>query len=207
MEEDKIKGAKKYDKYWNIVENTLNEGTKNGYKIAVIETEKILRISLREKNIPGESPDDKINSLGKVLANPDKLKYSRAMYKKLIDESGFDISLEDTKEIIAGYYKAISDISEMNYYSVSTKDKIYLFAEKYSKKLPIVIKNVLIALLIFFAALFISSETKFGQNFSSILIEISRLIFYKLIPTVIAISVFIFILLAIFSATRKRNKY
>jgi len=207
MEDNKTKESHKYDKYWNLVENALNDGTKNGYKIAVIETEKILRTALKEKNIPGEIYDHKVEFIQKILANPDKLRYSRAMYKKITEDIGFDISLEDTKEIIAGYYKAISDISEMNYHTVSAKDKLMLLGEKYSKELPTAIRNIVIWLFIFFLAIFISSETEIGRGLSTALTDISRLIFYKLIPAIIAILAILFIALIAIAIIKKRKKY
>lgn len=207
MEENKTKMSQRYEKYWLLVENALNDGSRYGYKAAIIETEKILKIALDEKNIPGETYDDKIDFVRKLLANPDKLKYSRAMCKKIIEELGFDISLDDTKEIIAGYYKAISDVSEMTYHNISAKDKVMLFAEKYSKKLPHAIKSILIAILVFFGALFISSETEVGRSAGLMLIEISRMIFYKFIPAIFAITAFIFASLVIIAAIKKRKKY
>lgn len=207
MEDNNAKVPQKYEKYWNIVEDALNDSSGYGYKIAVMDTEKILRMALKEKNVPGNAYDDKVDFVSKTLNNPDKLRYSRAMNKKITDEIDFDISLDDTKEIIAGYYKAISDISEMNHYSVSTKDKIVLLGEKYSKKLPLIFRNVLIVLLVFFGMLFVSSETGIGREISSMLIDLSRLVFYKLIPTIIAIIAFIFTSLIIIAEIRKRKKH
>lgn len=207
MEDNKIKISQRYGKFWDIVEDALNDGSEYGYKVAVMDTEKILRIALREKNIPGNTYDEKVDFVTKTLNNPDKLKYSRAMHKKITNEIDFDISLDDTKEIIAGYYKAISDISEMNHYSVSTKDKLVLLGEKYSKKLPDMARNALVAILFFFGILFISSETEIGRQVSSMLIGFSLVIFYRLIPTIIAIIAFIFISLIIIAEIRKRKKH
>lgn len=205
MEENKTKMGERFDRYWRIVENALNDGSKYGYKIAIVDTEKILILALREKNIPGDSLDEKVEFVRKMLANPDKLRYSRAMYKKILEEIGFDVSLEDTKEIIAGYYKAISDITEMNYYKVSWKDRVRLIKEKYSKKMPLAAKNLLIAIFLSFTAIFITSETDWGRNLTTALQDISKFIFYKLIPATLVLLAAIFVILIVLSLIRKRK--
>lgn len=207
MEDNKTEAFQKYDKEWAFVENALNDGTKSGYKIAVIETEKILKDSLQKKNFPGETMENKIEFIQKRLSNPDKLKYSRAMYKKIINETGFDISVDDTKDIIAGYYKAISDISRMNYYNISLKDKLFNFGEKYSNNIPSLLKNVTASLLLFFLVVLLSSETEMGQSFALLLKELSKFIFYRLIPAIILIVIFIFTTLMFISKMKKRRKH
>ena len=189
MSEDKKSPLREYEQEWQLIENLLNEGTVSGYKIAVIETEKILQVVLNNKNFPGKNISAQIENARIVLENFDKLNYSRAMYNKIIKESDFDISSEDTKEIIAGYYKAISDIIQMDSKEIETKEKINLFLQKHFYNFPVKIRNGFILVFLFLLAIFISTETATGQSIAGIISGFSQFVFYKLIPMILVVAV------------------
>lgn len=189
MSEDKKSPLQKYEKQWQLIENLLNEGTMSGYKLAVIETEKILQVVLDDKNFPGKNISKQIENARVVLENFDKLNYSRAMYNKIIKESAFDISSEDTKEIIAGYYKAISDIIKMESKDVELKEKVNLLLQRHFYNFPARIRNSFVLIFIFLLAIFISTETATGQSIFIIISNFSQFVFYKLIPIILALAV------------------
>ena len=189
MSEDKKSPLQKYGKQWQLIENLLNEGTMSGYKLAVIETEKILQVVLDDKNFPGKNISKQIENARVVLENFDKLNYSRAMYNKIIKESAFDISSEDTKEIIAGYYKAISDIIKMESKDVELKEKVNLLLQRHFYNFPARIRNSFVLIFIFLLAIFISTETATGQSIFIIISNFSQFVFYKLIPIILALAV------------------
>ncbi len=188
MTQNKNSSLEKYQQYWNIVEDSLNESTISGYKIAVIETEKILAMAFDEKKIPGKNCKEKIMNSDLILQNPEKLNYSRAMYEKIIKEPGFDISQDDAKEIIAGYYKAISDIIDMENAGLDMKEKMRLFLERYFHDFPNTIKKAAVIIALFFASVFLLSETQQGRYVSEITINLSRFIFYKMLPAIFMIA-------------------
>ena len=189
MSEDKKTPLQEYDEQWQLIENLLNEGTMSGYKIAVIETEKILQTVLDDKNFPGKDVSAQIENARIVLENFDKLNYSRAMCNKIIKESSFDISSEDTKEIIAGYYKAISDIVKMDSKDIELKEKINLLLQRHFYNFPSKIKNGFILFFLFILAVFVSTETMTGQSIAGIISDFSQLIFYKFIPLILVVVV------------------
>ena len=135
MSEEKASN-KSYAPLWEIVEKELKKGDMSANKVAVIETEKIFKKVLREKNLPGKDLESQIRNHKNLFSNPDKLKYSRAMHKKITTEPGFDISEEDTKEIIRGYHEAISDLEKINFNDFPIKEKISLFLGRYFYSFP-----------------------------------------------------------------------
>ena len=189
MSEDKKSPLREYEKEWQLVEKLLNEGTVSGYKIAVIETEKILQAVLNDKNFPGKDISAQIENARMILENFDKLNYSRAMFNKIIKESDFDISSEDTKEIIAGYYKAISDIIKMDSKDIELKEKVNLLLQRYFYNFPVRIRNGFILVFLFLLAVFLSTETATGKSIAEMVSELSQFIFYKLIPMILAVVV------------------
>ena len=189
MSEDKKSPLREYEKEWQLVEKLLNEGTTSGYKIAVVETEKILQAVLDDRNFPGKDISAQIENARMILENFDKLNYSRAMFNKIIKESDFDISSEDTKEIIAGYYKAISDIIKMDSKDIELKEKVNLLLQRYFYNFPVRIRNGFILVFLFLLAVFLSTETATGKSIAEMVSELSQFIFYKLIPMILAVVV------------------
>ncbi len=189
MSEDKKSPLQEYEKQWQLVEKLLNEGTISGYKIAVIETEKILQAVLDDKKFPGKDISAQIENARMILENFDKLNYSRAMFNKIIKESDFDISSEDTKEIIAGYYKAISDIIKMDSKDIELKEKVNLLLQRYFYNFPVRIRNGFILVFLFLSAVFLSTETATGKSIAEMVSEFSQFIFYKFVPMILAVVV------------------
>ena len=185
MQENNNSPRRKYQEYWDAVEKSLNEGDFSGYKVAVIETEKILQMALNDRKFPGKNINEQIKNAEIILKNPEKLKYSRAMYNKIISELNFDISSEDIKEIVAGYYMAISDITKMRSKDIDFKERINLFLQKYFYGFPRKIKRGIILTSLFFLAIFLSTETATGRWTFGIMSDFSKFIFYKVIPGII----------------------
>ena len=190
MSDDKKNLLESYQEYWDIVDRALNEGTNSGYKIAIIETEKILLMVLDDKKIPGRSISEKIDNIKLLIKNTEKLNYSRAICEKLIEEPGFSVSADETREIVAGYYKTISDIVKIESKNLASKEKINFFLQRYFNKFPQKTKKGAILTFLFFFAVFLSTETSTGQFISEMISNFSQFIFYKFIPMILAIVIF-----------------
>ena len=187
MEENDKFSLKKYQIFWDNIEKALNEGTMSGYKVAIIETEKILSLVLNEKKIPGKNIQEKIKNAGTVIKNQEKLNYARSMHDKIIKELGFDVSSEDTKEIISGYYQAISDIVKMDFKNFSTKEKINLMLQKHFSRFPEQIKKLSLLAFALFFLVFVSAETPTGRSISEAMVSFSKFLFYKVLPAILLI--------------------
>lgn len=97
---------------WSAVEKALAEGTFSGYKVGILETEKLFKEFLKNKNIPGKDTGRQIKYIKRFLSLPDKLNYSWHTYQRIILDPQFDLSREETKQIISGYWQALIDIEE-----------------------------------------------------------------------------------------------
>ncbi len=189
MQENNNSPRRKYQEYWDIVEESLNESTYSGYKIAVVETEKILQMALDDKKFPGRNINEQIKNAELIIKNSEKLNYSRAMYDKIINEPDFDISSEDIKEIEMGYYRAISDITKMSSKDIDFKERVNLLLQKYFYGFPRKIKRGLILTFLFFLAIFLSTETATGRLVFEMLSDFSKFIFLKVIPGILVVVV------------------
>ncbi|MDF1498066.1 MAG: hypothetical protein P1P85_01760 [Patescibacteria group bacterium] len=195
-----------YQDYWDIIDKTLNEGTNSGYKMAIIETEKILLLSLNKKKIPGKNIEEKIKNVRKLIKNPDKLNYAHTMYEKITKEPGFNISSEDTREIVAGYYKTISDIENIDLQDLPIKEKMNFLLhgnfEKYQKN----IKRLFIIIFLFFLLVFLLSETTTGNLISEQITSFSQYLFYKVFLTFLKIGIGITLIFSVWHIWKRRKR-
>lgn len=190
MSDDKKSLLGSYQEYWDIVDRALNEGTNSGYKIAIIETEKILLMVLDDRKIPGKSISEKIKNIESLIKSTDRLNYSRTICEKLTKEPGFSVSADETREIVAGYYKTISDIVKIESKNLASKEKINFFLQRYFNKFPQKTKKGAILTFLFFFIVFLSTETTTGQFISGMISNFSQFIFYKFIPMILIIVIF-----------------
>ncbi|KKT76373.1 MAG: hypothetical protein UW72_C0007G0020 [Parcubacteria group bacterium GW2011_GWF2_44_7] len=172
---------------WSAVEKALNEGTFSGYKIGILETEKLFKDFLKQKNIPGQNISRQIKYVKRFLSLPDKLSYSWHTCQRIILEPDFEINREETKQIISGYWQAMIDIEEA-VESLNSWEKISL---RFKYFLSIVIKKMRWFVGAFFALvalIWFLSETLWGQTASrAILIANHFFIFQILYWTAIII--------------------
>ncbi|MFH0852018.1 MAG: hypothetical protein V1845_00190 [bacterium] len=97
---------------WSAVEKALAEGTFSGYKIGILETEKVFDGFLAAKKIPGLTIDAKIKYVADFLSRAEQLRYARQMYKKILEQPHFEISREETKQVVSAYWQAMLDLEE-----------------------------------------------------------------------------------------------
>jgi hypothetical protein len=148
---------------WSAVEKALAEGTFSGYKIGVMETEKLFRSFLEEKKIPGRDVNAKIKYAANFLSRNEQLKYAREMHKKIAEQPHFEIAHEETKQIIQGYWQAMLDLHEA-LATLTIWQKMNLrfryFLAQIIRKIKIItaVSAALILLILFFY------ETAIGKN-------------------------------------------
>jgi hypothetical protein len=191
---------------WEVVEKELAKQEMSANKIAVIETEKIFQKALAEKDLPGGDIEEIIKNYKKLFTNPDKIKYARAMYDRIVNEFSFDISEDDTKEIIKGYYKAISDLENADFKNFTAKEKVGLFLQRNFPGIPQKIRKGLIALAIISLSVFLLTETESGQSVAKQLLEINNYIYFKIIPGIFVIIAVLIIIIGGLYAWQNKDK-
>jgi hypothetical protein len=140
---------------WSAVEKALAEGTFSGYKIGILETEKVFANFLEEKKIPGRDVDSKIRYVANFLSRKEQLKYSREMYKKIIELPHFEITHEETTQVVQGYWQAMLDLQEalvtLTVYQKLRLRFSFWFTQAVKKiKLIVLTLAVLILIILFF---------------------------------------------------------
>ncbi|MBI2587785.1 hypothetical protein HYW30_00570 [Candidatus Azambacteria bacterium] len=109
---------------WSGVERALEEGTLSGYKIAILETEKLFRDLLRRYPFLGKTVEERFGRLERRLDLPPRFGWARRMLGKILEEPGFDMSREETKDVISQYWQAIQRLEKWEREELSWKDRI-----------------------------------------------------------------------------------
>jgi len=190
---------------WVHVESALNEGTSSGYKIAVIETEKIFSQTMAEKGFLGKHIFKQYQKARHLFKNPEKIDRANAMYKKIISHPGFNISSEDTKEIIKNLHNAILEIENLD----GGVKGISGFFRKIERKINSFYQGSIKKWLFYFAAFcFITlflSKTSFGQWTTSKIVGFVNFITFKIAVPAGLIVLAIYILIAGIKYFKKKN--
>ncbi|MCK5413692.1 MAG: hypothetical protein KAI57_04975 [Candidatus Pacebacteria bacterium] len=205
MEEENL-STKKYQEFWDRVDGNLSEGGYSGYKMAIIETEKILLMALTDKNFPGKDIEEKIDSAKIVLKNPEKLKYSRSMYKKIIQEPGFDVSEDDTKEILTGYYNSVADLVKTQKKDVSKKERLGLFLQRYFGNFPRKAKGIILFVAFSFLLILFLTDTSTGIAITQALTDFTRFLFYTVMFSILKILAVLAVIIGLLYLWQSRKK-
>lgn len=191
---------------WDRVERELLKKDMSAYKVAVLEAEKIFLAVLEEKGFPGTDVESIIENNAESFANYDKLRYARAMHKKIVTKLGFDISQDDADEIISGYRGAIADLRRINLnespfferFSLMLRRKFYGFPQK--------TKGLVAALIALSLFTFFLTETETGRNASAAFVDANNYLFYKIVPAAFFLLLLAAALIVILYLYRNRKK-
>ncbi|MFH1385914.1 MAG: hypothetical protein ABIG65_02620, partial [Patescibacteria group bacterium] len=183
------------------------EGTYSGYKIGILETEKLFEELLKNKQIPGSSIERKIKYIERFLSLPDKLDYSRHTCQRVVNEPHFAISREETKQIISGYWQAMLDIEEavtvLSLWEKLTLRTRYLAA--------IFLKNtsrIILAILAASGVIWFLAETNLGKKIAAGLIIANHFFIFQFLFWTIIILAALFILGGImYFLTRRKRRF
>ncbi|MFH1175755.1 MAG: hypothetical protein V1698_03470 [bacterium] len=186
---------------WSFVEAALDEGTVSGYKMAIIETEKIFSQALCEKGFLGKDVLKQYQKAKHIFKNSEKIERANAMFKKIISHPGFDISAEDTKEIIKNIHGAISELEKLGGNSG--------FFKKIAHKINSIYQGTVKKWFFYFAGfcfgtLFLS-ETSLGEKITLSAVNFVRFITFKIVVPAGLIILAGYILIAAIKYFKTRN--
>lgn len=181
---------------WVHVESALNEGTASGYKIAIIETEKIFSQAMEGKGFLGKHVFKQYQKARHLFKNPEKIDRANAMFKKIINHPGFNISSEDTKEIIRNLFEAISELEKLNGKSKGIGGVFGKIGRKINSAYQGAIKKWLFYFAAFcFITLFLS-KTNFGKWTTAKIVGFVDFLTFKIIVPAGLVILAVYVLIA-----------
>jgi len=184
---------------WSDVEEALADNSPAGYKLAVLETDKVFRDYLARFKYLGSEPERKNKALAKLLNKRRELSLLRTVKEKVIEEKKIDISRDDAKEIISEYWQIIKALDEFNRRSGRT-EKFWLRLKNSSFLSYLEIFAAAFAAIILGVKFF--SAAAAGREIVAAAVKIADLLFWKLIIALIAIAI-LFVVWQIIKRFRK----
>ncbi|TRZ78685.1 hypothetical protein D4R87_00105 [bacterium] len=183
---------------WVHVESALNEGTVSGYKIAIIETEKIFVNILEEKGFYSRSHlrASAFRKAKHIFKNFRNIEHAFAMYDKILTHPGFTISKEDTKEIIKNFHDGISDLEKLNGDTKGIFGTFRRLNRKINSFYDGKIKKWLIVFASFCFLVLFLSKTPPGQTVASKTVLFVEFITFKIVVPVILVFLAFYVLVA-----------
>lgn len=160
---------------WHEVEADLKEKTQCGYKMALLDSDKLLRRVLKEKGYPGKDLKKQLFWAGINLKGRAELKDALKKKEEILSEQNYRLSSFELEDYLSAYKKAIDWILSAR--SITLKRRVGLYFENYFfLKNTSITKVLIIALTIFFGIKFLSS-TQTGKNVVVKIVEVDNLLF------------------------------
>jgi len=161
--------------YWCEVEDYLSEGTPSGYKMAIVEADKILYHVLKQKGFPGKDIKVKIFYAGWELEDKRGLRSAIKAREDITQKLDYKLSTFDAEDAINAYKEAIIYFSKNKKLDFFKKSSLY-YTHYISYKSPFLQKAVAFVFTFFLLVKFFNS-TEIGKKITSTLVAVSNFIF------------------------------
>lgn len=160
---------------WREVEADLKEKTTSGYKMALLDSDKLLCSVLKEKGYPGKDLKKQLFWAGINLTGRVDLKDAIKKKDDILNESDYRLSSFEIEDHLAAYKKAVEWLLSAKKLGYRRKMGIYIENYFFLKNTSLT-KVIAVILVLFFGIKFFSS-TEMGQNVVSKIVEINNLLF------------------------------
>ncbi|PIZ00518.1 hypothetical protein COY62_02110 [bacterium (Candidatus Howlettbacteria) CG_4_10_14_0_8_um_filter_40_9] len=161
--------------YWGEVESCMSEETASGYKMAIIEADKILRFVLKQKGYPGKDLRQQIFYAGWRLDDKTGLNKAIAKKEEVINNLEYRLSTFEAEDATEAYKEAILHFSSKK--TLKLKDRLVLYYTHYLSIKSKFFQKSVVSFLAFFLAIKVLDSTEIGRQVWQKLIIIANFIF------------------------------
>jgi len=200
MSEIKIK-----QEIWEQVENCFKEQGACSYKMAVIEADKSLDNLLSLKGVPGVSSKDRVLKVKEKFSDLEDLFKAFELKEKILNHFSYTLTIQEVNDALNAYKRAIIDI-DSDGKSISLGIKFKLFWEYYVPKKLRKLKNIVLFSFAFLALILFFADSSVGREIHSLLLNVARFIYYKIVVVFIVASVVVGLIFFIFLILENKNK-
>ncbi len=194
----------KTEELWREVHSDLAEKSESGYKMAILDSDKLLRKALKEKGYPGNDVKKQLFWAGVNLnARPD-LKKALKKKEEILEDYDYRLSSFELEDFLNAYRKVIERVFGGERLSVRKKLGIYFenyfFLKNISKW-----KSIAVVLGIFLGIKILSS-TGIGIGLTDRVVQLDNLLFdWFLMLLLIALAVGIIVLVSFVFLDKSRK--
>lgn len=179
---------------WREVETDLKEKTNSGYKMALLDSDKLLRSVLKERGYPGKDLKKQLFWAGINVAGRSDLKDAMKKRDEVLNDFDYRLSSFEIEDFLKAYRKTIEWVESAK--KLGFKRKIGIYLENYLFLKNIGKSKALVVVLAIFFGIKVLSSTEVGENIVSKTVEIDNLLFdwfkmFLLLGLGVAVVVFI----------------
>lgn len=205
MNMDKDTKQQKQELSWKTVHEYIAEKSPSGRLMAIVETDKILQKIINKRAIPGSNIDEQIKNLEPIVENYKELLIARKTYQKIISDIDIKISNNELEKILEYYSKSIQDITTKqkpkNIFS-----KTFHKIKNNSSGTKKILRNAIIAIILFFLAIYLADTTETGKQIWQQLINISHTLFSWVLFTFLIAGGILIALMSTFFYFERKDK-
>lgn len=104
-------GAKKITKQWSKITDYLEKGNESEYKLAVIEADDMLDVSLKRLGYAGQTLEEKLEKLtSATLTNIKQLYEVHRLRNNIVHDPDYRLTLDEAKKTLDVYSQAFRDL-------------------------------------------------------------------------------------------------
>lgn len=163
------------DDYWSEVESCLSEQSAAGYKMAIIEADKILRFILKKRGYPGKSLEQQIFYAGWKLGDKKSLKKALQKKEEIVNNLEYKLSTFEAEDAVEAYKEAILHFTSKK--TLRLKERLALYYTHYLSIRSSFLQRSLLSFLAFFLIIKLLDSTEYGRLAWEWLIAMSNFIY------------------------------
>ncbi len=105
-------GLAEANKRWKKITKKLATGNENDYKLAIIEADEYLHLTLENAGYKGETFEELVKDAGtRLLPNYEDILDAHVVRSSIVYNPGYSLDIEKAKKILANYEAAVKNIS------------------------------------------------------------------------------------------------
>lgn len=194
---------------WQIVEDCMNDKTASGYKMALIEADKLLDNALKNAGYPGKSIEERIDQAKPNFTNIKNLKKAREKRNLVLDELQYNLNSIDVEEAVRWYHQALLDIEGNPEAKLNLIERVFAQIKYYipsKKKFAAKVLGLFVFTVLFVEFL---AKTGPGQKLASGFVSFSHFLFkwvLTVVLVVIAVVTIVTLSILYFEKRKKQDK-
>ncbi|OIP22632.1 hypothetical protein AUJ93_03630 [bacterium CG2_30_33_46] len=194
---------------WQIVEDCLAEKTASGYKMALIEADKLIDNALIKAGYPGKDIIERINSAKSKFSNIKNFKKAREHRSLVLNELSYNLNSIEVEEAVKFYHQAFIDIEGNPEAKLNFFERILALVTYYIPSKSGLIKNIFIYTIVSIFIILFLADSKLGQSITKGIVDFTHFMVIRvlvLILVIIAIVTIITLSILYFEKRKKQTK-
>jgi hypothetical protein len=100
-------------KRWSSIKSLIDAGTETGFRVAILEADKLFDFALKQRFMPGETLAERLKYAVYKYPNLKRVWWAHKMRNDLVHESTFAVSESLAKRVVREYETALKELGAL----------------------------------------------------------------------------------------------